>query len=90
MSKRTKSNWSKSRRITPWDKTDHPPPVQRFFKMHYQTQYEERHHPLDETGEAKMINSFDTSHCPFCDSSDFIKNGLYILVVLNQYRVLRS
>ena len=75
MSKRMKSNRSKSRRITPWDETPDPTPVQRFIKMHYQTRYEERHQPLDETGEAEMINSFEPSHCPFCGSSDFIKNG---------------
>ena len=37
--------------------------------MHYQTRYEERHQPLDETGEAEMINSFEPSHCPFCGSA---------------------
>ena len=43
--------------------------------MHYQTRYEERHQPLGETGEAEMINSFEPDHCPFCSSSDFVKNG---------------
>lgn len=43
--------------------------------MHHQTRYEERHQPLDETGEADMINSFEPSQCPFCGSSDFVKNG---------------
>ena len=75
MSKGAKSNRSKSRRITPWDESVHPTPVQRFIKMHYQTRYEERHQPLDETGEAEMINSFEPNHCPFCGSSDFMKNG---------------
>ena len=75
MSKRTKSSRSKSRRITPWDEAIDPTPVQRFIKMHYQTRYEERHQPLGETGEAEMINSFEPNHCPFCSSSDFVKNG---------------
>lgn len=75
MSKRTKLNRSKSRRRTPWDEKHHPTPVQRFIKMHYQARYEERHQPLDETGEAEMINSFEPKNCPFCGSSDFKKNG---------------
>ena len=59
MSKRGKLNRSKSRRTTPWDDSPRPTPVQRFIKVHYQTRYEERHQPLDETGEAEMINSFE-------------------------------
>ncbi len=75
MSKMAKTNRSKSRRTTPWDESTHPTPVQRFIKMHYQTRYEERHQPLDETGEAEMINSFEPKHCPFCESESFIKYG---------------
>ncbi len=75
MSKSKKSNRSKSRRVTPWDATAQPTPVQRFIKMQHQTRYKERHKPLEETGEAEMINSFEPNHCPFCGSSDFIKNG---------------
>lgn len=54
MSKRAKSNRSKSRRITPWDDTPNPTPVQRFIKIYHQTRYEERHQPLDDTGDAEM------------------------------------
>lgn len=75
MSKRGKLNRSKSRRTTPWDDSPRPTPVQRFIKLHYQTRYEERHQPLDETGEAEMINSFEPKHCPFCQSESFIKYG---------------
>ena len=75
MSKRGKLNRSKSRRTTPWDDSPRPTPVQRFIKVHYQTRYEERHQPLDETGEAEMINSFEPKHCPFCQSESFIKYG---------------
>ena len=75
MSKRGKSNRSKSRRTTPWDDSLCPTPVQRFIKVHYQTRYEERHQPLDETGEAEMINSFEPKHCPFCRSESFIRYG---------------
>ena len=73
MSKRGKLNRSKSRRTTPWDDSPRPTPVQRFIKVHYQTRYEERHQPLDETGEAEMINSFEPKHCPFCQHFDFEK-----------------
>lgn len=75
MSKKAKSNRSKSRRTTPWDEADSLTTLQRFIKMHYQTRYEERHQPLDETDEAEMINSFEPKQCPFCGSSDFIRNG---------------
>ena len=75
MSKRGKSKRSKSRRTTPWDDSPRPTPVQRFIKVHYQTRYEERHQPLDETGEAEMINSFEPKHCPFCQSESFIRYG---------------
>ena len=75
MSKRAKSNRSKSRRTTPWDESPCPTPVQRFIKVHHQTRYEERHQPLDETGEAEMINSFEPKHCPFCQSESFIRYG---------------
>lgn len=75
MSKRGKLNRSKSRRTTPWDDSPRPTPVQRFIKVHYHTRYEERHQPLDETGEAEMINSFEPKHCPFCQSESFIKYG---------------
>ena len=75
MSKRGKLNRSKSRRTTPWDDSPRPTPVQRFIKVHYQTRYEERHQPLDETGEAEMINSFEPKHCPFCQSESFIRYG---------------
>ena len=75
MSKKAKSNRSKSRRTTPWDEAESLTSVQRFIKMHYKTRYEERHQPLDETDEAEMINSFEPKQCPFCGSSDFVKNG---------------
>ena len=43
--------------------------------MHYKTRYEERHQPIDTTGEAEMINYFQPKRCPFCESEDFIKYG---------------
>mgnify|MGYP004478038129 FL=1 len=58
MSKKAKSNRSKSRRTTPWDEAESLTSVQRFIKMHYQTRYEERHQPLSDHLEKveKMIN----------------------------------
>ena len=43
--------------------------------MHYKTRYEERHQPIDTTGEAEMLNYFQPKRCPFCESEDFIKYG---------------
>ncbi len=75
MTGKQKRNRSKSRRTTPWDQKSDPTPVQRFIKMHYQTRYEERHQPIDATGEAEMINSFEPKHCPYCGSELFIRYG---------------
>lgn len=75
MGSKPKTNRSKSRRTTPWDEITELTPVQRFIQMQYKTRYEERHQPIDTTGEAEMINYFQPKRCPFCESEDFIKYG---------------
>ncbi len=66
---------SKSRRKTPWDELTELTPIQEFLKMHYVARYEERHPQIRDTGEAGLINSFEPSYCPFCNSDDFVKIG---------------
>lgn len=69
------SNRSKSRKKTPWDDIPEPTDTQEFLQMHYVRRYEERHHKLIDTGEAKMINSYIPTACPFCQSQQFKKTG---------------
>jgi len=69
------SNRSKSRKKTPWDDIPEPTDTQEFLQMHYVRRYEERHLKLIDTGEAKMINSYIPTACPFCQSQQFKKTG---------------
>lgn len=71
----TMSNRSRSRRKTPWDDIFEPTDTQEFLQMHYVRRYEERHCRLVDTGEAKMINSYVPTVCPFCHSDRFKKIG---------------
>jgi hypothetical protein len=72
MAKRIKQ---KSRRTTPWDKSEDLTPTQEFFKRHYNVHYEERHQKIEESGEAEMVNSYAPTMCPFCRSGEFKKRG---------------
>lgn len=65
----------KSRKQTPWDDAKVITPTQEFLKMHYMAHYEQHHPKLSETGEARMINSYEPSQCPYCGSERFIKIG---------------
>ena len=69
------SNRSKSRKKTPWDDIPEPTDTQEFLQMHYVRRYEERYLKLIDTGEAKMINSYIPTACPFCQSQQFKKTG---------------
>ena len=69
------SNRSKSRKKTPWDDIPEPTDTQEFLQMHYVRRYEERHLKLIDTSEAKMINSYIPTVCPFCQSQQFKKTG---------------
>ena len=67
--------WNKSRKRTPWDAMENKTATQEFLQMHYSQHYKRCHPNLDEAGEAKMINSYIPSKCPFCGATDFIKKG---------------
>ena len=69
------SNRSKSRKKTPWDDIPELTDTQEFLQMHYVRRYEERHLKLIDTSEAKMINSYIPTVCPFCQSQQFKKTG---------------
>ena len=75
MSTHKKSSKSKSRKATPWDEKKPLTATQEFLKMQYKSRYEERHRPLNQTGEADMINSYEPKCCPFCGSETFSKYG---------------
>lgn len=65
----------KSRKRTPWDGEEKRTPTQEFLRMHYKAHYEQHHPKLSETGEAKMINSYEPEKCPYCGSEEFIRKG---------------
>ena len=69
------SNRSKSRKKTPWDDISKLTETQEFLQMHYIRRYEERHSRLSDTGEARMINSYAPTLCPFCHTNQFVKIG---------------
>lgn len=64
-----------SRRITPWDEVTELTPTQEFLKQQYQGHYAERHAPIKDSGEAKLINSHAPKVCPFCKGKHFKRNG---------------
>jgi len=64
----------KSRRVTPWDGDDMTA-TQEFLKQYYDEHYEERHRPVEDSGESSMVNSFQPSKCPYCGSIKFKKSG---------------
>ena len=65
----------KSRRRTPWEKTDEMSATQEFLKKKYTAYYEDRHRKLGESGEAEMINSYEPKKCRYCESEDYKRNG---------------
>lgn len=66
----------KSRRSTPWDGGANLTETQAFLKQYYDAHYAERHHTVEDSGEANMINSYIPTKCPFCGSEIFKKRGL--------------
>lgn len=48
---------------------------QSFIKDQHSRHYDERHRPLSEAEESKLINSKSPSACPHCGSPDFRKSG---------------
>ena len=60
-----------SRRKTPWDKESERTPMQEFLYQNYVNHYQERHPPLNETGEVELINTFRPESCPFCKTLNF-------------------
>jgi transposase-like protein len=64
-----------SRKRTPWDGVTDLTPTQEFLRGHYVAHYAQRHRPLDESGEADMINSYIPKKCPLCASERFRKTG---------------
>ena len=75
MSAHKKSSKSKSRKATPGDEKEPLTATQEFLKIQYKSSYEERHKPLNQSGEADMINSYEPKCCPFCDSKSFSRYG---------------
>ena len=65
----------KSRRKTPWDGKEQKTPMQEFICQQYETQYDERHRPLYETGKTELINSYVPDECPNCTHDCFKLNG---------------
>ena len=65
----------KSRRVTPWDGEVDLTETQQFLKRYYDEHYEERHRPVEDSGEAGMVNSFPPATCPYCGSIRFKKSG---------------
>lgn len=64
-----------SRRKTPWDKESERTPMQEFLYQNYVNHYQERHPPLNETGEVELINTFRPESCPFCKTLNFKRFG---------------
>jgi hypothetical protein len=62
----SKSGNHQSRRKTPWDRHDTMTPTQNFLSERYESQYNERHPKLTETGEAALINAVIPETCPYC------------------------
>jgi predicted RNA-binding Zn-ribbon protein involved in translation (DUF1610 family) len=65
----------KSRRETPWDIDTELTATQAFLKEYYDMHYLERHRKLSKSGEADMINSYQSVNCPYCGSLKFKKFG---------------
>jgi len=64
-----------SRRSTPWDGVAEVTPTQEFLRHHYQTHYADRHMNILNSDEAKLINFYAPSKCPFCGSAKYKKSG---------------
>jgi hypothetical protein len=64
-----------SRKRTPWDGVTGLTETQEFSRQHYALHYADRHHALNDSGEAEMINSYIPTKCPFCASERFKKSG---------------
>lgn len=70
-----RSSRHKSRRVTPWDGNEERTPTQQFLYDKYKSHYQERHPPLNTTGEDELINSFVPETCPYCGYNRFQKYG---------------
>lgn len=66
----------KSRKETPWDGGANLTATQVFLKKYYNAHYAERHHAVEESGEADMINSYIPTKCPYYGSEKIKKRGL--------------
>lgn len=66
--------YDKSRRVTPWDKTDMDE-TQQFLHDRYKEIYESKHKKLSEADEAAMINAYPPRACPYCGSDTYVQNG---------------
>jgi len=66
---------TKSRRKTPWDDKPELTATQAFLMEYYKMHYSQRHEAVGESGETDLINSYVPSHCPYCKSEKYKKNG---------------
>lgn len=65
----------KSRKITPWEGKEKLTPTQIFLKEKYDRFYAERHQTIEDSSEARMINSYVPKKCPFCKRERHKKSG---------------
>lgn len=70
-----KNRIDNSRKKTPWDNKKNKTSLQEFIEAKYVENYKLKHPKLNETDEAKIINSITIEKCKICGSSDITKKG---------------
>lgn len=66
---------SKSRRATPWDKSEERSASQTFIRNETNKHYTQRHQKLKDSEECMMINAVPVNRCPYCGSGNIKRNG---------------
>ena len=70
-----KSETKKSRRKTPWDGEIELTATQAFLKENYEARYGFHHRKVGDSDEARMVNDYVPTKCPYCGSEHFKKSG---------------
>lgn len=72
----TASSWGSSLRLLPWDDKSQISESQNLISNTIHEWYNAKHRKPSED-EIKLINSLDKKICPYCSTTEIIKNGFY-------------
>lgn len=82
-----KRNRYQSRRKTPWDNLNEEQrtPLQTYLRDLYKERFSYHHQSLEEMNDSYVFDQYSPKDCPYCGSTNFVRNGRYKATGLQRY-----